>query len=241
MKCKEIKELVGAYLYGDLSPEEMREVRLHAKECGECREDLQTRTTAIASISDRVPELTDVEKQKIAWFVEGAVRRRADKPPIRLRLAPVFGGVIVIAAAVAIGALIASNLARPAVQQADRQETKPPVRATVKIQEEPAGAPPKDTSETARNKTEDTAKESEALWITNTIADAMQSALRQGGGIASRSRTETPRTKVVPNEVPEEVSTPSESPKDELDKTPTKLPEPSNLNDARTSPSRNGE
>jgi hypothetical protein len=241
MKCKQIKELMGAYLYGDLSPEEMREVRLHANACGGCREDLRTRGAAVASVGDRVPDLTDLEKQRIAWYVEGAVRRNDARAPAGLRLAPILaGGTIAIAAGVAIGALIASNLAKPSVQQAQR-DRRPPARATVRIQEEPVGATAKDKSETALNKPDEKAKDSETLRITNAIADAMKSALRGGAGVASRSGPEMQRRRAEPEEVIEEVSTSAESPKDESQTSPTKLPKPSDLNDARTSPSHDGE
>ncbi len=228
MKCKQIKELMGAYLYGDLSPEEMREVRLHASACKECREDLQTRTAVVASVGSKTPELDDIDRQRIAWYVEGAVRRTESRGQSRLRLAPALaGGVLVIAAGIAIGAMIASNLPKTSLEQA-RQNKKPPLRATVKIREEPATAAAKDKSETAFNKPDPKAKYAETERITTVIADAVKSAIRGGAGVAvsptSRSRPGNQRKQAAPEEVTEEVLTQAESPKDESQTSPTRLP-----------------
>ncbi len=76
MKCRQAQELMGAYLYGDLAPEEMRELRLHAQDCALCREDLAARGRVVSSLSDATPELSDEDRQRIAWSVKGAVSRQ---------------------------------------------------------------------------------------------------------------------------------------------------------------------
>ena len=65
MKCKDIKDLIGPYLYGDLSPEEMRAVRTHAQLCEACREDIGSQGALIGALANRAPELTDDERQRI--------------------------------------------------------------------------------------------------------------------------------------------------------------------------------
>jgi hypothetical protein len=233
---------MGAYLYGDLSPEEMREVRLHANQCSECREDLQSRSIAIASVSDRVPELTDLDRQKIAWFVEGAVCVDRREQP-RFRFAPVFvAGMVVIAAGVAAGVYIASSLVKPQFRQAERDE-KPAVHATVKIKEEPPQASTKADGKIALKKPADKDADSSTTRIANTIANAMQNALRSGVGV-TRGHEQTHHRNVVPEETLEEVpvagdARPADNPANEAQSDPTKLPKPSNPNDASTAPADN--
>lgn len=233
MKCRQIKELMGAYIYGDLSPDDMREVRLHTTTCGECRQDLQTRSAALEVISDRVPELTDLDKQRISWYVEGAVRRSPTQARVGFRLAPVLGGAAAIAAGIAIGALIASNLSQPV--RHGRQDGRAPVHATVKIQEEPAAPPDKDKSETDLKTPDDASR------ITSAIADGIRSAFRGGAGVAARGHDSVRHKKPEPEEVVEEVPTRIESPANEPQDSPTKLPNPTNVNDARTSPAPDGQ
>jgi len=105
MKCRQAQELMGAYLYGDLSPEEMRDLRLHTLECAVCREDLAARGRVVSSLSDATPKLSDEERQRIAWSVKGAVtRRRFEERPLIVRLAPAVAlAVAVLVAGFALG------------------------------------------------------------------------------------------------------------------------------------------
>ena len=89
MNCRQAKDLIGAYIYGDLGPDEMRELRSHARECMPCREDLLSRGKIIASLDNSLPSLSDSERQRISWTVKGAVRKQqAPSSPLILRLAP---------------------------------------------------------------------------------------------------------------------------------------------------------
>lgn len=110
MKCRQVKELAGAYIYGDLAPEEMRDIRLHARNCDACREDLAARARVISSIDDTVPELTDEEKQRIMWSVKGAVyTKNTAQRTFILRLAPALGLAAVLLLGFGIGKLAYIN------------------------------------------------------------------------------------------------------------------------------------
>ncbi len=74
--CRKIGGLLGAYVYGDLAPEDMRRVRLHVEECDGCRHDLASRSRAVALIPHETPKLTDEERLQVMWTVKGAVRSR---------------------------------------------------------------------------------------------------------------------------------------------------------------------
>ena len=82
-RCKKVTDLFGAYIYGDLSLEEMRRVRSHVEQCESCARDLETRTKVLEIIPKGVPELTDEDRQRIMWSVKGAIR--AKQQPARSR------------------------------------------------------------------------------------------------------------------------------------------------------------
>ena len=104
MKCRQAQELIGAYLYGDLAPEEMRDLRVHAQECALCREDLASRGRVISALDDDVPGLTDEERQRIAWSVKGAVRReQLQRRPFVTKLVPAFALTGMLIAGVLVG------------------------------------------------------------------------------------------------------------------------------------------
>jgi len=106
---------MGAYLYGDLAPEEMRDLRVHAQDCVLCREDLATRGRVVSSLSDEAPSLSDADRQRIAWSVKGAIRKQqARSRPLVLRLAP----TLAIAAAVLAAGFWAGRMATRSPQQA---------------------------------------------------------------------------------------------------------------------------
>lgn len=133
MKCRQAQNLMGAYLYGDLAPEEMRELRVHAQDCTICREDLATRGRIVSSLSDSVPSLGDADKQRIMWSVKGATRKPKVKPrSLAWRLAPVLGLVFIIMLA---GFVAGRFLTRsPRVTVARAHSNKLPT-AVVEIQE----------------------------------------------------------------------------------------------------------
>ena len=96
---------MGAYLYGDVAPEEMRDLRVHAQDCALCREDLATRGSVVSSLGDATPKLSDEDRQRIAWSVKGAVNRRElESRPLIVRLAPALAlAAAVLVAGFALG------------------------------------------------------------------------------------------------------------------------------------------
>ena len=135
MKCRQAKDLIGAYLYGDLAPEEMRDLRVHTQECALCREDLASRGRIVSSLDDSVPVLSDEEKLRIAWSVKGAVRKeQLERKPIALRLLPALALAGVLVASVFAGGYLVTHRTPPAVEQT----AEAPPEADVEIKELPA-------------------------------------------------------------------------------------------------------
>ena len=79
-KRRHVKNIIGAYIYGDLAPEEMRRVREHLDGCEPCREDAESQARAIACIPDQGRTLLEVDRQRVRWSVLGAVRRDSSEP-----------------------------------------------------------------------------------------------------------------------------------------------------------------
>ncbi|HPP75045.1 MAG TPA: zf-HC2 domain-containing protein, partial [Armatimonadota bacterium] len=87
--CKNVADLFGAYIYGDLPPDEMKKLRLHIDECEECARELEIQSRVISMIPSEVPALSDEERQRIEWTVKGAIR--AKEKPVRIGLfSPAF-------------------------------------------------------------------------------------------------------------------------------------------------------
>lgn len=104
MKCRQAQELIGAYLYGDLAADEMRDLRVHAQECAICREDLAGRGRIVSSLDDNVPMLSDEERLRIAWSVKGALRKeQLQRRPLALRLIPTFTITGLLVAGIFVG------------------------------------------------------------------------------------------------------------------------------------------
>lgn len=110
MKCKRVRGLMGAYLYGDLEAGEMMEVRLHAQDCEECAGDLASRGQALSMLDDAAPELTDDEREQIAWSVRGAVRTACSPRGVASRWAPALAIAAALCVGLGIGAVIGSHL-----------------------------------------------------------------------------------------------------------------------------------
>ena len=124
---------MGAYLYGDLAPEEMRELRVHTQDCALCREDLATRGKVVSSLGDAVPTLSDADRQRIAWSVKGAMRKKeARRRPLIVRLVPTLG----LAAVVLAAGFVAGRFAMRSPQQDARShKTCELPRAKIEIKE----------------------------------------------------------------------------------------------------------
>ncbi len=242
MKCKHVREMMGVYLYGDLAADQMREVRTHTQQCGGCREDLESRGRVIACLSDATPELTDEERQTIAW----KVRARTDAPePVRqaftLQPAQTFAFVAVLIIGLIIGAWIstrATNRARPlgGIQAANRSAAneRGPV---VRIMEEKRNPQKKKPAETASKP--GAAKGLDAATVA-TVADALRRAGVGVGTLTNRGNEDLHKPSAVPSEPAPIAQDSPKQPDGERDG-PVKLPQPSDLNDARSTQTNSGQ
>lgn len=114
--CNKIADLLGAYVYGDLSPEEMRCVRTHVDACGACAKDLETRTRVVGLIPKELPTLSDAERQRVMWSVKGAVKVKEQPKVLRLNTRVLVQGFAV--AAVVVAAFLAGATFGPKAEQA---------------------------------------------------------------------------------------------------------------------------
>lgn len=117
--CKKIAGMIGAYIYGDLSPEEMRAVRLHAEECDVCSREIEARIRTISLMPTDVPELSDEERRRVMWTVKGAVKAKNGKKRFILfspSFAQGFALATVILAAFTGGAFIGYSKIPPKVK-----------------------------------------------------------------------------------------------------------------------------
>lgn len=232
MNCKQTSKLMGAYIYGDLPPEQMQEVRTHANECTRCREDLSSRKAAVAAIPGQVPELTDAEKQRIEWFVKGALSRQSEHPRVSRWMVPALGGAAAVAAGLAIAVLLASGGTKPIPVRPEKSSAS---KAVAKVRREPSEHPTAESAETARVKKPQSGPP-DALSIAETVTRAVGAAVRTGAGVASASRGSSHNKPILPGKPAEEVPTVEEDIKDEPQEKPLTLPEPAGPLDARTAP-----
>ena len=123
-RCKSVSDLLGAYIYGDLSVDEMRKVRVHAGECAECASKLASMTRTVQLIPNGLPTLTDEEKHRITWAVKGAVRAK-EQPKRFFLFFPAFAkGFAVLV--IAVGAFAAGMaLKQPDVRTVVIKEQAP--------------------------------------------------------------------------------------------------------------------
>lgn len=229
MKCKQVRELIGAYLYGDLSPAEMREVRLHTQECAECREDLRERGCIIASLDDEAPTLSDSDRQSIAWSVKGTVRQQEqEREYSRVRFSPAYAVIVVIAVGLVLGSTISARM-RPPKHDGSQQVAienqkdgaKPKARATVEITEERvAQNPPKDENS---NK------------IPETVIQVIHSAIPAAvPGPSARDQHPSGREDAIKQDDTLPVVPHDEVKQLEENSDATRLPKPQDINDAQT-------
>ncbi|MCX8053132.1 MAG: zf-HC2 domain-containing protein [Armatimonadetes bacterium] len=232
MNCKLVREMMGAYLYGDLAPEEMKEVRLHTQECPECRKDVESRGRIIAAIPCDTPELSDEERMQIAWSVKGAIRNcTVAQEGFRWGYVAAIATVALAALAVA-GIVVYNSSKQPSSIQAKRRPV--PV---VRIQEEPIPPGPEPTMKTERQaRTPASPHQSPELEREpSTPSPRLRNIERQLGTIATIARHEHRKRNVAaekPVPVVEEPETNTPVPPEEG----TKLPRPTDPNDAQIAP-----
>jgi len=243
MKCGHIREMMGAYLYGDLSPAEMREVRLHIRECSQCREDLAEQRRIISLIGDNAPQLTDEERERIAWTIKGAVRfgnRTHSMVGLRSRFVRPLAVGAVLAASIAIGILVSMRVIRvPLIDmpgasvitskrsEPARDESQMLPKGIVKITEEEVGSVGKEASR-PRDAAERPALRRKHVYP----VDRFATVVRRGAtfGTAARNGSKSTHEEKLTSEEPVIIANPDYAPEGNL-----KLPEPTDLNDAQTS------
>lgn len=248
MKCEHIRNMMGAYLYGDLAPAEMREVRLHIRECPQCREDLAERGRVISLISDDVPQLTDEEKDRMAWTVKGAVRfgnRTHSTIGLRFRLVRPLAVGAVLAAGLAVGILVSTHVIRiPLIDmpgasvitskksETVRDESQTLPRGIVKITEEET-VPMRKEADRPGNSAERSATKQKYM----SPVDRFAAMVRRGAtfGTAARNNPKPAHEKPLSHEGPVTLASPDDTPKIEHPEKNLKLPEPTDLNNAQTS------
>lgn len=117
-ECRRIIDLMGAYVYGDLTPEETRMVDSHVTECRSCWEELEARARAVQLVPNDIPALTDDERLRVMWSVKGALRsEHGEKRLPTFKRVPVLGfaAAVVIIAAFATGAIFGLRSKPPKV------------------------------------------------------------------------------------------------------------------------------
>jgi len=246
MKCNDIRDLIGPYLYGDLSPEEMRAVRTHAQLCETCREDTSTQGMLIGSLGNRAPELTDDERQRILWSVKGAVRaQERERYIFGFRFSPAYA----LAAAVIIGmvaikvvdTISTRQVAKPTpgissdMTAKEVQHSKPANHEGMD-REDPAG-----TQEMAANGTGGQGQSEDGLFKIIEGADNFR-RMWPIGAFVDRHKQDKPPTMILPG-LSAPVVNPLENPdvRMDSDKGETRLPKPSGPNDARLTGSEGSE
>lgn len=231
MKCKEVQELMGAYLYGDLSAEEMRGVRLHVQDCPTCRRDLESRGAVLAAVPNEAPSLADEERMQLTWAVKGAIRS-AELAGESSRWGYAFAAGLVLAMGAAVAGIVAYNSSKPQVSTNNYASRKPPA-VVVKIREHRS----RTQSQPAESRA---AAQAQAPAVGTTVPEQprvtsqeiVPDVARQLANFATTARRTKPQRKVAvepPAVVDESQTGDAPSPNGE----PT-LPEPVAPNDART-------
>jgi len=106
--CRKISKMIGAYIYGDLTPEEMKNVRLNAAQCQTCADEIAAQSRTISIIPSEIPHLTDEERMQVAWTVKGAIRAK-QQAGVKPSFARMITGTL--ATAVLIGAAFVGGIA----------------------------------------------------------------------------------------------------------------------------------
>jgi len=226
---------MGAYLYGDLSPVEMREVRLHTQDCSECREDLRERGQIIASLGDGAPMLNDDERQSIAWSVQGAVRlQEQERQYSRFRLAPAYVIVFVLAVGLVVGSTINARMGShqpdtarqlAARENADKDKTQDKARVEITEERIVKNDDPKDKDD---DKTSRISEE-----VIQAINKTLLPAINTGAGV-HRSKQNTEREDSVKPDDPAPIVPHNEAERIQEQSDKTQLPKPQDINDAQT-------
>jgi len=230
-KCKQIHQLMGAYLYGDLTPNEMREVRMHVQECEACRRDLESRRIALASIPNKAPTLSSDEQMQLTWAVKGAIRN-AELLREGSRWGYAFAAGLVLLTGAAVAGIVAYNSSRPRAVSESGRITPPAV--VVKIQEENGKHSKKTSTEPNAVTREQTSSAPPPEQTAASSKEKLPELVRQFvGNIATTSRRSSPQRKIAV-ENPTKIVGEQESHEPRQQEAEPSLPEPVAPNDART-------
>lgn len=233
MKCKQVRELAGPYLYGDLTPEEMKQVRLHTQECECCRNEIRTQGAVLSAIPADGPELTDEDRQRIAWTVKGAIRaseQERQTSRFRFPLAYALAGAVVITM-IAIQ-VVGTMRHQPRISEANviiTEVTKPKPKNNSHVDKPEFPKPETDTQANAS----DTPVYKEHRHRRAHFAQGLN-VLRSVAPMATSRKRGKPA--VVKPEPPANEATTPENPKVRVDNGDVKLPAPTSSNDAQTAP-----
>ncbi len=138
MNCRKARDMMGAYLYGDLSTSDMKLLRLHVADCAACRQDLESRGKTIAAIPNQVAELTVDDR---AWIASATRARLASRPSRTVWIMPRFSAAFGVAAVILAGIVVGSVLGQTGSKMLGGQRGAGE-RAQVEIRKEikPVGA-----------------------------------------------------------------------------------------------------
>lgn len=223
---------MGAYLYGDLSPEEMKSVRLHTRECEACREDLRLRAQAVSYVPDNPPELTDADKNRITDSVNRADKSNTVQKKFKLKLVPALGIAVVLLIGFAVGSLIRQHNDRSdEINQANTGS-----RTIVQITEEPKTYQQRNNDDARQASIRPRRHRSSPLNVEGVAETARRSIAsdmihRGGDNNAEHQQTETEK----PSPVVQDKKENTESKDGESGR--TQLPKPTDLNDTQTTDS----
>ncbi len=228
---------MGAYLYGDLSPNEMREVRFHTQECPQCREELEARGRVVSSLDNKVPELSDTDRQSIAWTVKGAIRHaELSQQRAGLRWAPALAVGVVMLAGLAAGVLLSTNLGKPPPsKQAAAPRKQERSKAVVKVTPaQPQPSPRDQVADTASER--DRGVRPERRYRPS-ASQRMAAMMRRGVSLGAVSRNDDhgSHDAAPVHEAPVRVVPDQDAQKKEPGDQGIKLPKPNDLNNAQTS------
>ncbi|MEN6356917.1 MAG: zf-HC2 domain-containing protein [Armatimonadota bacterium] len=241
MKCRQVRKLMGAYLYGDLEPEDMRDIRLHTQVCEQCRADLESRGMVVSSLNAQAPVLDDQDKQQLARSVKKAIDEsgrdnlglnRANEPGAALwwwRPASAVALAGFVLAGFAIGRHIGSSGGLFAGSSRSAINNSNKARVTI-TEAAPAARQDNDKTSASRDGHQSISRSKK---IENMADYARRMAVPAVTGPTDRNSNNDKRKSVIPDE-PVSVAGQSDIKKEQEKKDATKLPKPTGLNDAQT-------
>ena len=233
MNCKYVRNLMGAYIYGDLSPEDMRIVRMHTQDCASCKADLTSRGSVISSINHTTPGLNDNDRQRILWRTNDAINNTSHRQP-KLKLIPAFAVLGMLIAGYIIGILISNqpHKAQEIATQPSIINKKDKTIAIPTLKKEKVFSP----NVTATNKiirTKDTPIRDNTADRLNSIVGAVRRSVTIGT-ITSRNEEARKQSKTIIIDEPLPVVSSPNKINTEVKKNDTKMPEPKGLTEAQT-------